>query len=210
MNKWNKGNMFVIGIAGGSGSGKTTLATEIAKQLSDEAILLSHDNYYKANHDLSPSERANINYDEPSALETALLIQNIKDLCAGQTVEAPLYDFSIHDRKETTITVTPKRTIIVEGILILENEELRNLFDLTIFVDTDSDVRLCRRIKRDVKKRGRKVEDVISQYIETVKPMHERYCEPTKQFASIIVRGGGKNKSVQRMILNHIRYEADR
>lgn len=207
--KKDTNGVLVIGIAGGSGSGKTTLATEIAKQLNDEAILLSHDNYYKANHDLSLSERANINYDEPSALETGLLIQNIKDLCAGQTVEAPLYDFSIHDRKETTITVTPKRTIIVEGILILENEELRNLFDLTIFVDTDSDVRLCRRIKRDVKKRGRKVEDVISQYIETVKPMHERYCEPTKQFASIIVRGG-KNKSVQRMILNHIRYETDR
>lgn len=202
--KKDTNGVLVIGIAGGSGSGKTTLATEIAKQLNDEAILLSHDNYYKANHDLSLCERANINYDEPCALETSLLIQNIKDLCAGQTVEVPLYDFSIHDRKENTIVVTPKRAIIVEGILIFENEELRRLFDLTIFVDTDADVRLCRRIKRDVKKRGRKVEDVVSQYIETVKPMHEKYCEPTKRYASIIVRGGGKDKNVQKMIINYI------
>ena len=169
-------NQFlVIGIAGGTGSGKTTLMKNIIGRFGDVVTVLSHDNYYRRHDELTYEERCKINYDEPAALETDLMAYHLDLLRKGESIECPVYDFSQHNRSDETITVKPERVIIVEGILIFENEPLRNLMDIKIFVDTDADVRLCRRIKRDVNKRGRTLESVLTQYQETVKPMHEKY-----------------------------------
>ena len=197
--------ILVIGIAGGTGSGKTTLMKNLIERFGDVVTVLSHDNYYRRHDDLTYEERCRINYDEPAALETDLMSRHLDLLRQGQSIKCPVYDFAQHNRSDDTITIVPKSVIIVEGILIFENEPLRNLMDIKIFVDTDADVRLCRRIKRDVNKRGRTLESVLTQYQETVKPMHEQYVEPSKKFADIIVPEGGKNLVALEMIIGRIR-----
>ena len=195
---------LVIGIAGGTGSGKTTLMKNIINRFGDVVTVLSHDNYYHRHDELTYEERCKINYDEPAALETDLMAYHLDLLRQGQPIECPVYDFTQHNRSDETITVVPKSVIIVEGILIFENEPLRDLMDIKIFVDTDADVRLCRRIKRDVNKRGRTLESVLIQYQETVKPMHEKYVEPSKKYADIVVPEGGKNLVALDMIMGRI------
>ena len=186
-------NILVIGIAGGTGSGKTTLMKNLIAEFSDNVTVLSHDNYYKRHDELTYEERCQLNYDEPAALETDLMAHHLDLLRQGQAIDCPVYDFTVHNRSQETVRIVPKSVIIVEGILIFENQPLRELMDIRIFVDTDADVRLCRRIKRDVNKRGRSLESVLTQYQQTVKPMHERYVEPSKKFAHMVVPEGGKN-----------------
>ena len=198
-------NILVIGIAGGTGSGKTTLMKNIIEKFGDVVTVLSHDNYYRRNDHLNYEERCLINYDEPGALETDLMARQLEALRNGQAIDCPVYDFSQHNRSQETVHIEPRQVIIVEGILIFENEALRNLMDMKIFVDTDADIRLCRRIKRDVNKRGRTLESVIAQYQTTVKPMHEKYVEPSKRYANIVVPEGGKNWVALDMIMGYIR-----
>ena len=186
-------NILVIGIAGGTGSGKTTLMKNLIAEFADNVTVLSHDNYYKRHDELTYEERCQLNYDEPAALETDLMAYHLDLLRQGQAIDCPVYDFTVHNRSDETVRIVPKNVIIVEGILIFENEALRDLMDIRIFVDTDADVRLCRRIKRDVNKRSRSLESVLTQYQQTVKPMHERYVEPSKKFAHMVVPEGGKN-----------------
>ena len=197
-------NILVIGIAGGTGSGKTTLMNRIIEKYADHVTVLSHDNYYKRHDVLTYDERCQLNYDEPAALETDLMARHLDKLRQGEAIECPVYDFTVHNRSDETITIVPKKVIIVEGILIFENKPLRDLMDIKIFVDTDADVRLCRRIKRDVRKRGRTLESVLDQYQNTVKPMHEMYVEPSKKFADIVVPEGGKNIVALDMIMGRI------
>ena len=196
--------ILVIGIAGGTGSGKTTLMNNLIRQFENDVTILSHDNYYKRHDELTYEERCQLNYDEPNALETDLMAVHLDKLRRGEAIDCPVYDFTVHNRSDETVRIVPKKVIIVEGILIFENQPLRELMDIKIFVDTDADVRLCRRIKRDVNKRGRTLESVLSQYQETVKPMHEKYVEPSKKFADIIVPEGGKNWVALDMIVGHI------
>ena len=197
-------NILVIGIAGGTGSGKTTLMNNLIAQFAGNVTVLSHDNYYKRHDEMTYEERCLLNYDEPAALETDLMARHLDQLRHGEAIDCPVYDFTQHNRSDETIRIEPKKVIIVEGILIFENEPLRELMDIRIFVDTDADVRLCRRIKRDVNKRGRSLESVLTQYQETVKPMHEKYVEPSKKYASIIVPEGGKNYVALDMIIGRI------
>ena len=197
-------NILVIGIAGGTGSGKTTLMNNLIEKFSRDVTILSHDNYYKRHDDLTYEQRCKLNYDEPAALETDLMAVHLDKLRHGQAIDCPVYDFTRHNRSEETIHIVPKKVIIVEGILIFENKELRDLMDIRIFVDTDSDVRLCRRILRDVRERGRTLESVLTQYQDTVKPMHEMYVEPSKKYANIIVPEGGKNLVALDMITGRI------
>lgn len=197
-------SILVIGIAGGTGSGKTTLMKNLIRQFGDEVTVLSHDNYYKRHDELPYEERCKLNYDEPAAFDTSLMVYHLEQLRRGFAIECPVYDFTVHNRSDETIHVVPQKVIIVEGILIFENEALRNLMDIRIFVDTDADVRLCRRIKRDVNKRGRTLESVLTQYQQTVKPMHEKYVEPSKKYADIVVPEGGKNQVALDMIMGHI------
>ena len=198
-------NILVIGVAGGTGSGKTTLMSNLIKEFSEDVTILSHDNYYKRHDELTYEQRCLLNYDEPAALETDLMAQHLQQLRQGHAIDCPVYDFTQHNRSNDTIHLVPKKVIIVEGILIFENKELRDLMDIRIFVDTDSDVRLCRRIVRDVRERGRTLESVVSQYLNTVKPMHEMYVEPSKKYANIIVPEGGKNLVALDMITGRIR-----
>ena len=197
-------NILVIGIAGGTGSGKTTLMKNIIEKFGDVVTVLSHDNYYKRRDDLTYEQRCLINYDEPDALETDLMALHLDQLRHGQAIDCPVYDFTQHNRSTETVRIVPKNVIIVEGILIFENQPLRDLMDIKIFVDTDADVRLCRRIIRDVNKRGRTLESVLTQYQDTVKPMHEKYVEPSKRYAHIVVPEGGKNTVAVEMIMGHI------
>ena len=197
-------NILVIGIAGGTGSGKTTLMKNLIARFSEDVTVLSHDNYYKRHDELTYEERCRLNYDEPAALETDLMARHLDLLRQGQAIDCPVYDFTVHNRSDETVRIVPKKVIIVEGILIFENQPLRDLMDIRIFVDTDADVRLCRRIKRDVNKRGRSLESVLQQYQETVKPMHEKYVEPSKKFANIVVPEGGKNEVALDMIVGRI------
>ena len=197
-------NILVIGIAGGSGSGKTTLMKNIVARYGDDITVLSHDNYYKRHDDLTYEERCLLNYDEPAALETDLMARQLDRLRSGWAIDCPVYDFTVHNRSDETIRIEPRKVIIVEGILIFENKELRDLMDIRIFVDADADIRLCRRVKRDVNKRGRSLESVLTQYQETVKPMHEKYVEPSKRYAHILVPEGGKNAVALELIMNLI------
>lgn len=196
--------VMIIGIAGGSGSGKTTLARELQRRLGDKIVLLSHDSYYKRHDDLTMEQRELLNYDEPAALETELMVEHLTRLRRGEAIDCPVYDFTCHNRSNETVRVEPRRVILVEGILIFENRALREQMDLRIFVDAEADVRLWRRIKRDVTKRGRTVESVLNQYRDTVRPMYLQYVEPTKQYASFILPQGGKDKAVQDMLEDHI------
>ena len=187
------GEILVIGIAGGSGSGKTTLMKNLIEKFGPQVTVLSHDNYYKRHDELTYEERCLLNYDEPAAFDTSLMVYQLDQLRHGQSIECPVYDFTVHNRSNETIRIDPERVIIVEGILIFENQQLRDLMDIKIFVDADADIRICRRMKRDVNKRGRSIESVIAQYQQTVKPMHEKYVEPSKKYADLVVPEGGKN-----------------
>ena len=201
-------NILVIGIAGGSGSGKTTLMNNIVSRFSEDITVLSHDSYYRRHDDMTYEERCQLNYDEPAALETELMVKHLDRLRNGEAIDCPVYDFTVHNRSDEVTRIEPSRIIIVEGILIFENEALRDLMDIRIFVDTDADIRLCRRVKRDVNKRGRSLESVLSQYQETVKPMYEKYVEPSKKNAHILVPEGGKNAValdlIENLIAKHI------
>ena len=197
-------DILVIGIAGGTGSGKTTLMNNLIAKFTEDVTILSHDNYYRRHDELTYEERCALNYDEPAALETDLMARHLDALRHGEAIECPVYDFTRHNRSDETTRIEPRKVIIVEGILIFEDQALRELMDIRIFVDTDADVRLCRRIKRDVNKRGRTLESVLTQYQETVKPMHEKYVEPSKKFADIIVPEGGKNWVALELIVGHI------
>ena len=201
----NMGETLVIGIAGGSGSGKTTLMKNLIDKFGDVITVLSHDNYYKRHDELTYEERCKLNYDEPGAFDTSLMIYQLDQLRHGQAIDCPVYDFTVHNRSNDTTRIVPERGIIVEGILIFESEPLRQLMDIKIFVDADADVRLCRRIKRDVNKRGRSLESVLTQYQQTVKPMHEKYVEPTKKYADLVVPEGGKNLVALELIEGRIR-----
>lgn len=200
-----KNKILVIGIAGGTGSGKTTLMNNLITAFSDVVTVLSHDNYYKRHDELTYEERCRLNYDEPAALETDLMARHLDILRQGGEIDCPVYDFTVHNRSDKTIRICPEKVIIVEGILIFENKQLRDLMDIKVFVDTDADVRLCRRIVRDVRERGRTLESVVEQYQNTVKPMHEQYVEPSKKFADIIVPEGGKNLVALDMIMGRIK-----
>ena len=196
--------ILVIGIAGGTASGKTTLMKNLIQEFDGQVTVLSHDNYYKRHDDMPYEERCKLNYDEPTAFDTSLMVYHLDQLRHGHPIECPVYDFTIHNRSDQTIEVVPGKVIIVEGILIFENKELRDLMDIRIFVDSDADIRLCRRIKRDVNKRGRTLESVLQQYQQTVKPMHEQYVEPSKKYAHIVVPEGGKNMVALDMIVGRI------
>ena len=202
-------DILVIGIAGGTGSGKTTLMNNIMAKFEGMVTVLSHDNYYKRHDELTFEERSGLNYDEPDAIETSLMVKHLQKLRSGQAIDCPVYDFTRHNRSDETIRLEPSPVIIVEGILIFENESLRNLMDIRLFVDTDADVRLCRRIKRDVTKRGRTLESVLAQYQNTVKPMHEKYVEPSKKYANLVIPEGGRNIVALDMILGRIQKHLD-
>ena len=197
-------NILVIGIAGGTGSGKTTLMKRLLERFGNDVTVLSHDNYYYRRDDMPFEERCKVNYDEPAALETDLMTQHLDALRHGQAIDCPVYDFAQHNRSDKTTRIEPKPVIIVEGILIFENKPLRDLMDIKIFVDTDADIRLCRRIRRDVRERGRTLESVIEQYQTTVKPMHDKYVEPSKRYAHLVVPEGGKNAVALEMIEGRI------
>jgi len=180
--------MLIIGIAGGTGSGKTTVVNQIIKQLpTDEVCVISQDSYYKATDNLSFEERTKINFDHPRAIDFELIIKHLKALKSGKTIKQPVYSFVKHNRTKDTVTTYPRKVIIVEGILIFNNEELRSLFDIKIFVHADTDERLIRRVRRDITERGRSVEEVLNRYQDTLKPMHRQFIEPTKNFADIII-----------------------
>lgn len=201
----NEQKSYVIGIAGGSGSGKTTVINKITEKVGeDNVVVLQHDWYYKHNPHLSFEERASLNYDHPEALETTLIITHLKELVEGRPVTAPQYDFSNHLRKDETHLIKPTSIIIVDGILIFRDEALRDLMDLKIFVDADSDHRFIRRMERDIKDRGRTRESVIKQYLDTVKPMHDLFVETSKRYADIIIPHGGKNKVAINLFISKI------
>ncbi|GAB0320716.1 uridine kinase [Staphylococcus pseudintermedius] len=185
----------IIGIAGGSVSGKTSVTNKIMNNLEGHSVaLIEQDYYYKDQSHLTFEQRLKTNYDHPFAFDNDLLIQNLKSLQSGQSVEVPTYDYTNHTRSDKTIAFQPKDVIIVEGIFALENEELRNMMDVKIYVDTDADLRILRRLVRDTKERGRTMESVIDQYLTVVRPMHNQFIEPTKKFADIIIPEGGSNK----------------
>jgi len=195
----------VIGIAGGSGSGKTTVAQEILQRVGPDRIAyIQHDSYYKDLTGLPPTQRNEVNFDHPNSLETELLIRHVEKLKAGQPIEVPVYDFSTDSRTGETFMVQPHRVIIVEGILIFVEPALRALFDVKIFVDTDPDVRLIRRLQRDITERGRSVESVIKQYQSTVRPMHLEFVEPSKRYADVIIPEGGFNRAALDMVVARI------
>jgi uridine kinase len=196
---------FVIGVAGGSGSGKTTVVRRIVESLGDDRVsLIEHDRYYRPRDDLRLEERAALNYDHPDSLETDLLVQHVKELRDGKAVDVPIYDFARHARESGTTTVSPRRAIIVEGILIFTDPDLRRLMDVKVFVDADDDTRFIRRLQRDLAERGRTVASVIDQYLGTVKPMHLEFVEPSKRYADIIIPLGGHNTVAIDMLLTLI------
>lgn len=193
---------MVVGISGGTGSGKTTLSELILEKIGREKIAyLPHDAYYRDQKHLPLEERAKVNYDHPDSLETELLIEHIEQLKEGHEIEMPQYDFTVHSRKQKTLTIKPKRVVLVEGILIFVEKALRNLFDMKIYVDTDADIRFIRRLTRDVTERGRTVQSVINQYLDTVRPMHLEFVENSKRYADIIVPEGGMNTVALDMVI---------
>ena len=196
---------MVIGIAGATGSGKTTLTRHLIDNFGGDVSVVYHDNYYKAHPNMTYEERAALNYDHPDAFDTGLMVEDLKTLCSGKTIHCPVYDYTIHNRSTDTVEVQPTKVVIVEGILIFHPKELRDLMDIKIFVDTDADVRILRRILRDVKERGRSLDSVIGQHLDTVKPMHEQFVEPSRQYADIVVLDGGHNLVALDMITQRIR-----
>ena len=197
--------VMVIGIAGGTGSGKTTITRKLVQNFGPDVSVINHDNYYKAHHNMPYEERAKLNYDHPNAFDTEMLVEALKELKQGRSVTCPVYDYTIHDRSSETIVIKPARVIIVEGILIFQSRELCDQMDIKIFVDADADVRILRRIVRDVRDRGRSLDSVINQYLSTVKPMHEQFVEPSKRNADIIVPQGGHNRVALEMVMERVR-----
>jgi len=196
---------LVIAIAGGSGSGKTTVATEILKRVGSHRIAyLPHDAYYRDLKDLPPAQREQVNFDHPNSLETSLMIEHIRKLKKWEAIELPVYDFTTHTRTTRTIHIEPQRVILVEGILIFAEPALRELFDVKIFVDTDPDLRFIRRLERDIRERGRTTESVIRQYLNTVRPMHMDFVEPSKRYADVIIPEGGFNTVALDMVISRI------
>ena len=202
-------DIMVVGIAGGTGSGKTTITKKLMQRFGGDVSVIYHDNYYKAHHNMSYEERSRLNYDHPDSFDTDLLIQAVKDLKAGRSVTCPVYDYTIHDRSDKVIVVRPAKVIIVEGILIFQSRELCQQMDIKIYVDTDADVRILRRIVRDVRDRGRSLDSVVNQYLSTVKPMHEQFVEPSKRNADIIIPEGGQNLVALMMIIQRIAYHIE-
>lgn len=198
-------SVMILGVAGGTGSGKTTLTARLKDRFGPYVSILNHDNYYRSHSDMPLQERAKLNYDHPDAFETDRMVEDIRKLRRGEAIECPTYDYTVHDRAAATIHIEATKVIIVEGILVFENKALRDLMDVKIFVDADADVRILRRILRDVKKRGRSLDSVVTQYLTTVKPMHEAFVEPSKRFADIIVPEGGRNLVALDMIIQRIR-----
>ncbi len=199
------GNVMIVGIAGGTGSGKTTITKKLMQRFEGDVSVINHDNYYKAHHDMPYEERTKLNYDHPDAFDTDMLVAALRELRAGHAVQCPVYDYSIHDRTDAAITVCPARVIIVEGILLFQSLELCEQMDIKIYVDTDADVRILRRIIRDVRDRGRSLDSVINQYLTTVKPMHEQFVEPSKRRADIIIPEGGHNQVALEMVMERVR-----
>ncbi|WZL71471.1 uridine kinase [Clostridiaceae bacterium 35-E11] len=197
---------ILIGITGGTGSGKSTITKTIVESLPENTItMIEQDSYYKDQSQLTLNQRIRTNYDHPLAFDTALLIQHLQDLLAGKCIQKPIYNFSLHTRQKETIPVEPKDIIILEGIMILEDENLRNLMDIKIFVDTDADVRIIRRVIRDINERGRTLESVIEQYLNTVRPAHLQFIEPSKRYADIIIPEGGYNKVAIDIIVSKVK-----
>ncbi|MCR5033415.1 MAG: uridine kinase [Lachnospiraceae bacterium] len=183
-------NPVIIGIAGGTGSGKSTFTNRIKDLYGDRVSVLYHDSYYRAQDDLPLEERMKVNYDHPDSLETELLLEHLKALKEGKAIESPVYDYTQHNRAKETVTVEPRDVILLEGILVLADAKLRKLLDIKIFVDTDADERILRRVRRDTLERGRSIQSIIDQYLATVKPMHNKYVEPSKAYADLVVNGG--------------------
>lgn len=184
----------LIGIAGGTGSGKTSVAREVTRHIPPENIvLIEQDNYYKDQTHLTMEERVRTNYDHPNAFDNELLIEHLQQLLAGEAIDKPIYNFAEHTRASITERVEPRQVIVLEGIMVLEDQRLRDLMDIKIFVDTDADVRIIRRVLRDIKERGRTIESVVEQYMGVVRPMHMQFIEPTKKYADLIIPEGGKN-----------------
>jgi uridine kinase len=197
---------IVIGVAGGTGSGKTTVARQILERVGAQHITyIPHDAYYRDHSHLSPEQRNQVNYDHPDSLETELLVVHLRELCACRAVEIPVYDFTTHTRTQETRHVEPAAVILVEGILVFVEPELRKLFDVMLYVDTDADVRFIRRLQRDIEERGRSVESVCEQYLSTVRPMHLEFVEPSKRYADVIIPEGGFNRVAIEMVAARIR-----
>lgn len=197
---------IVFGVAGGTASGKTTVARAILEAVgASQVAYLPHDAYYKDMSHLPFEERARLNYDHPSSLETKLLVKHIKRLCAGEAVAVPVYDFTAHRRTSETTLVEPSPIILVDGILIFTKRKLRQLMDIKVYIDTDADVRFIRRLLRDMNERGRSLESVVTQYMETVRPMHLKFVEPSKRFADVIIPNGGRNEVAMEMVVSRLR-----
>ena len=201
--------IMVIGIAGGTGSGKTTITDRLVEKFGGNVSVVHHDNYYKAHHNMTYEERCLLNYDHPDSFDTDVMIEHLQLLKQGKSIECPIYDYTIHDRSDQTVTIEPTRVIIVEGILIYADPRVCDQIDVKIFVDTDADVRILRRIQRDVQERGRSLESVINQYLATVKPMHEQFVEPSKRRADVIIPEGGRNLVALEMVVQRVRAHID-
>ena len=202
--------VMVIGIAGATGSGKTTITKKLIQHFGEDVSVIHHDNYYKAHHDMSYEERSKINYDHTDSLDTDMLVEAVKELKRGHSAVCPVYDYTVHDRSDKTVTVNPAKVVIVEGILIFSCKELCRQMDIKIYVDTDADVRILRRIMRDVRDRGRSLDSVVNQYLSTVKPMHEQFVEPSKRNADIIIPEGGHNLVAMEMVMERVRAHLQR
>jgi uridine kinase len=196
--------IYVLGVAGGSASGKTTIINKLQDYFGEDIAVISHDAYYKAHPEMTFEERSHLNYDHPDSFESDRMAEDVRKLIKGNAIDMPVYDYVNHNRSEETVRIEPKNVIVMEGILILENKELRDLMDIKIFVDTDADERLMRRIKRDMVERGRSIESIIDQYSETVKPMHEEFVEPSKKHADVIIPRGGENAAGLDMLITYM------
>lgn len=198
------GETYIVGIAGGSASGKTTIVEQIRNHFGDRIQVIGHDCYYRAHDDMPFAQRCKLNYDHPDAFETDRMVRDILQLKAGNSIQLPVYDYADHNRSPETVTVQPKPIMILEGILVLEDPQLRSLMDLKVYVDTDADERIMRRISRDTLERGRSIDSIITQYRETVKPMHDKYVEPSKYYADVIIPWGGENKVGIDMLMEYL------
>ncbi|MBO5152796.1 MAG: uridine kinase [Eubacterium sp.] len=198
--------IHVIGVAGGSASGKTTIVKKIQEYFGEDIVVLGHDSYYKAHDDMDYEARSRLNYDHPNAFDTERMVEDVRKLIRGQAVDIPVYDYTIHNRSEQTEHIEPKKLIIIEGFLIMENKELRELMDAKIFVDADADERLMRRIRRDTVERARSVTSILDQYEATVKPMYEAFVEPSKRYADVIIPRGGENTIGITMLKEYLKH----
>ena len=202
-------NCIIIGIAGGTGSGKSTFTNRLKEEFENDVAVIYHDNYYRRQDEVPFEERKKVNYDHPDSLETQLLLEHLRLLKDGMPIKCPVYDYSQHNRSDRLLRIEPRKIIIVEGILLLADKRLRNLLDIKIYVEADADERILRRIVRDVKERGRDIDNIVEQYLTTVKPMHEAFVEPSKKYADIIVPQGGRNQVALDMLVERIRGHVD-